>query len=98
MEGEIVAMPKLDGLKTDELRRSTFLLTDEIYDALRLKCLLEGKQVNDFTRRILCDQIEEKYFKQINENRKERNKEANPSGEKQLIGNTNNDLEEIEEL
>ncbi|MBF8984526.1 hypothetical protein IZY60_13350 [Lutibacter sp. B2] len=91
-------MPKLEGLKTDELRRATFLLTDEIYDALRLKCLLEGKQVNDFARRILCAHIDQKYFKQINENRAAKHKELSTNGSKQLLGKQNSEAEEMEEL
>ena len=91
-------MPKLEGLKTEELRRATFLLTDEIYDAFRLKCLLEGEQANDFARRILCEHIEEKYFKQINESRALKHKESSTNGSKQLLEKENNKTEEIEEL
>ena len=91
-------MPKLDNLKTDELRRATFLLTDEIYDAFRLKCLLEGKQLNDFARRVFCEHIEEKYFKQIKESRAKTKKKPSTNGSKQLLGKKNNETEEIEEL
>ena len=94
----VTIMPKLDDLKTDELRRATFLLTDEIYDAFRLKCLLEGKQVNDFARRILCEHIEKKYFKQLKESRANIKKERLTNGSKQLLGKKNKDTEEIEEL
>jgi hypothetical protein len=88
---------KLDGLKTDELRRATFLLTDEIYDAFRLKCLLEGKQVNDFARRIFCEHIEEKYFKQLKESRSAMKKENKKNGSKQLLGKGKKD-DQVEEL
>lgn len=91
-------MLKLDNLKTDELRRTTFLLTDEIYDALKLKCLIEGKQVNDFARRIICEHIEKKYFKQLKESRANTKKESSSKGSKQLLGKKNKDTEEIEEL
>lgn len=91
-------MPKLDDLKTNELRRATFLLTDEIYDAFRLKCLLEGKQVNDYARRIFCEHIEEKYFKQLSESRATTKKKTDTKGPKQLIGKKRRDYEEIEEL
>lgn len=90
-------MAKLDGLKTDELRRATFLLTDEIYDAFRLKCLLEGKQVNDFARRIFCEHIEEKYFKQLKESRSAMKKENKKNGSKQLLGKGKKD-DQVEEL
>jgi hypothetical protein len=88
---------KLDGLTTDELRRATFLLTDEIYDAFRLKCLLEGKQVNDFARRIFCEHIEEKYFKQLKESRSAVKKESTKDGSKQLLGKGKKD-DQVEEL
>lgn len=90
-------MPKLDGLKTDELRRATFLLTDEIYDAFRLKCLLEGKQVNDLARRILCEHIEEKYFKQLKESRAAVEKEKGKDQDHQLLGKKKKQ-DDIEEL
>lgn len=100
--GELVIVPKLDDLRTDELRRATFLLTDEIYDAFRLKCLLEGKQLNDFARRLFAEHIEERYFKQINESRaatkKKSSTEGSNKGSKQLIGEKNETEEEIEEL
>lgn len=46
-----------------EIVRKTFILTPVIEKALKLKTVIEGRQVNELVREILTAAIEDKYFK-----------------------------------
>ena len=53
--------------ETDLLVRQTYLVTDEIKRALKIKAITEGLQLNDLIRKIFTEAIEPQYFENLKE-------------------------------
>lgn len=53
--------------ETDLLVRQTYLVTEEIRKALKIKAITEGVQLNDLVRKIFLDAIEPHYIENLKE-------------------------------
>lgn len=51
--------------ETELIVRQTFLITEDIKKALKIKAITEGVALNDMVREILLDAIEPKYFENL---------------------------------